>query len=128
MNQSGGVNAVSADLNLGFYAGSSGAYSLSGSGQLSAGSEYVGYNSAAAASFQQTGGTNTTSYLSIGAGGSTNCSGGTLQVNGSIVNQGVFDGGQQPGLAQTPRGIVDLASGTWKNLAACRSAWPPTRS
>ena len=34
--QSGGANAVSTALNLGYYAGSSGAYSLSGTGQLSA--------------------------------------------------------------------------------------------
>ena len=42
-------------------AGSTGTYSLSGTGQLSAASEYIGYNSAASASFQQSGGTNAAS-------------------------------------------------------------------
>ena len=67
--QSGGTNTVSGSLYLGYNAGSSGTYSLSGSGLLSATNEYIGYNSAATALFQQTGGTNSVTYLSIGSGG-----------------------------------------------------------
>ena len=64
---------------------------------------------------RQTGGTNTTNVLTIGSGGQYQLNGGTLQVNGGLVNQGVFDGGNKPGsLGAT--GILDLTSGTWKNL------------
>ena len=46
--QSGGTNSVSSDLYLGYSAGSSGTYNLSGSGLLSAPYEYIGYSGTAA--------------------------------------------------------------------------------
>ncbi len=71
--QSGGTNGISGGANclyLGYNAGSSGAYNLSGSGLLSvAGISYVGYSGTGA--FTQSGGTNTTSttlYLSYKPG------------------------------------------------------------
>ena len=95
--------------------GASGAYNLSGTGQLTAPTEYVGYVSAASASFQQSGGTNATADLSIGAGGQYQLAGGTLQVGGPLVNQGVFEGGNSPATLDAT-GLVDLTAGTWKNL------------
>ena len=64
---------------------------------------------------QQTGGVNTTTFVSIGAGGQYQFSGGTLQASGGIANQGVFDAGNQP-VSINAGGIVDLSSGTWKGL------------
>ena len=71
--QSGGTNTMNSNmsqLDLGRYAGGSGAYNLSGSGLLSAGTEYVGYSGTG--TFTQSGGTNGTSslYLGYNAGGS----------------------------------------------------------
>ena len=58
--QSGGTNSVAGYLYLGYNAGSSGTYNLSGSGLLSAGySEYIGYSGSG--SFTQSGGTNSAS-------------------------------------------------------------------
>ena len=113
--QTGGTNAVASDLYLGYNAGSSGTYNLGGSGQLSAASEYVGYTAGATALFQQTGGTNTVSNLSIGSGGTYLLAGGTLQVNGSLVNQGIFAGSNTPA-SLSVNCLWDLSSGTWQNL------------
>ena len=95
--QSGGTNTIPGALYLGYSAGSSGTYSLSGSGLLSAPNEYVGYSSSATALFQQTGGTNSVRCLSIGSSGRYQLSGGTLQINGGIINAGVFDASNGPG-------------------------------
>jgi autotransporter-associated beta strand protein len=113
--QSGGTNHVARTLTVGNIGGI-GAYDLSGSGQLSAVIENVGCISGATASFQQTGGTNTVSTLSVGSGGSYLLAGGTLQV-ASLSNQGIFAGGSGPA-ALSANGILDLSSGTWQNLAA----------
>jgi autotransporter-associated beta strand protein len=112
---SGGTNSISIALYLGCSAGGSGTYSLSGSGLLSAPIEYVGSSSAATALFQQTGGTNSVTYLSIGGGGRYLLSGGTLQLNGGVFNAGVFDGGNGPGMLSA-NCLIDLTSGTWQNL------------
>ena len=114
--QSGGTNTVSTVLYLGYGSGSTGTYSLSGTGQLSAVTEYIGFNSAASASFQQSGGTNAASYLTIGSGGQYQLSGGTLDVSGGLVDQGVFSGGLSPATL-VANGIVNLTTGTWTNLA-----------
>ena len=72
-------------------------------------SEYVGYAPALLPSlFQQTGGTNTVSLLSIGSGGTYLLAGGALQVNGSLVNQGIFAGSSTPGHAQCQRHLGSL--------------------
>ena len=114
--QSGGTHAIASALYLGAYGGS-GTYSLSGSGQLSAASEYVGYTPDATALFQQTGGTNTVSGLSIGSGGTYLLAGGVLQVSGSLVNQGIFAGSSTPASLDA-NGILDMSSGTWQSLGA----------
>ena len=64
--QTGGTNSEAAGIYLGYNSGSSGDYSLSGSGQLAAGAEYVGYSGTGA--FSQSGGTNAINSL-YGAGG-----------------------------------------------------------
>ena len=82
--QSGGTNSIGSyyslgSLYLGNNAGSSGTYNLSGSGQLSAGSEYVGYSGTG--TFTQSGGTNNYFYGSLylgynaGSSGTYNLSG-----------------------------------------------------
>jgi len=113
--QSGGTNRIGNSLFLGSNVGSSGTYCLSSTGQLSAASEYVGYASGATAWFQQTGGTNSVSLLSIGTGGTYLLAGGTLQVNGSVLNQGFFTGSSAPANLNAS-GILDLSSGTWQNM------------
>ena len=94
--QSAGTNAVSGTLYLGYNSTANSTYALSGTGQLTAAGEYVGYNSAATASFQQTGGANTATNLTIGAGGQYVLSGGTLTINGSLVNNGTVNGANDP--------------------------------
>ncbi|MHB8258289.1 MAG: hypothetical protein ACYDE0_13800, partial [Acidiferrobacterales bacterium] len=88
--QSGGTNTVSQGLALGWLSGSSGTYTLSGTGSLSAGWEYIG--NSGTGTFTQTGGTNTTTgtgnlFLGASSGGtgSYTLSGGTLTVGGNIV-------------------------------------------
>ena len=112
--QSGGTNTDSGNLYLGYNSAANATYALSG-GQASAAAEFVGYSSAAKAAFQQTGGTNTVGNFSL-SGGQYQLTGGTLQVNGSFVNQGVFEGGSTPATL-VANGVVDLTSGTWENLA-----------
>jgi autotransporter-associated beta strand protein len=117
--QSGGTNSIglynSGPLFLGSNAGGSGAYNLSGSGQLSAGSEFVG--SSGTGTFTQTGGTNTVSSLSIGSSGVYLLAGGVLQVNSTFLNNGVFAGNGTPAVLSA-NNILDLSSGTWQNLGA----------
>ena len=114
--QSAGTNAVSGTLYLGYNSTANSTYALSGTGQLTAAGEYVGYNSAATVSFQQTGGTNTATNLTIGAGDQYLLSGGTLTINGSLINKGTVNGGN--GSATLGANcLVDLTSGTWKNYS-----------
>ena len=78
--QSGGNNSISGyngALILGYNAGSSGTYSLSGSGQVSA-FAFVGYSGTG--TFTQSGGTNSTSYLYLGYNASSS---GTYSLSGS---------------------------------------------
>ena len=102
-----------------------GAYYLSGSGLLSASSEYVGYNQGATALFQQNGGTNTVSNLAIGPGGTYLLEGGALQVNGSFLNQGIFAGNGTPATLSSNNNILDLSSGAWQNLGALSLSMGP---
>ena len=92
---------------------------MGGASQLSAASEYIGYAPVATALVQQTGGTNAATFLSIGAGGQYQFSGGTLQAGSGIANQGVFDAANQP-VSIDAGGIVDLSRGTWEELGARR--------
>ena len=94
--QSGGTNAIGAlgststgSLYLGYNFGSIGSYSLSGSGLLSAGYEYLGTQGTG--TFTQSGGTNVvSSAFSLGAGGTYNLNGGALLVPG-IQGGGAFN-------------------------------------
>jgi hypothetical protein len=113
--QSGGSHGISGSLYLGYSANSGGTYNLSGNGQLSAANEYVGFASGNAARFDQLGGTNTTSVLSIGSSGVYTLAGGTLQVNSSVSNQGTFTGSFTTGTL-VGKNILDLSSGTWQFL------------
>ena len=93
--QSGGTNSIAsngsyygyASLYLGYNAGSSGTYSLSGNGLLSAGSAYVGYSGIG--SFTQSGGTNSMSAIFLGynngSNGTYNLSSGSLSVGTAYV-------------------------------------------
>ena len=106
---------VGARCTLGAPRAGPGTYSLSG-GQLSAPNEYIGGSPDSSALFQQSGGTNSATYLvSIGSNARYQLSGGTLQVGGGIINAGVFDGGNGPGTLAA-NCLVDLTSGTWQNL------------
>ena len=116
--QSAGANTLSGSLYLGYASGGNGGYSMGGASQLSAASEYIGY-APGTALVQQTGGTNAATFLSIGAGGQYQFSGGTLQAGSGIANQGVFDAANQP-VSINAGGIVDLSGGTWKNSATRR--------
>ena len=63
VTQLGGTNSISGNLSFAYNAGSSGAYGLNTSGQLSACGEYIDFAAGATAAFQQTGGTNSTSLF-----------------------------------------------------------------
>ena len=81
---------------LGYNAGSNANYWLSGTGQVSAHYEYIGYNTARNGIFQQTGGTNTATSLALGNGGTYSLDGGTLIVpslSGSGAAGFTFGGG-----------------------------------
>ena len=114
--QSGGTNATS-NLYLGFYSSSSGTYGLSGAGQLSAPNEYVGSGPSTSALFQQTGGSNTTGYLSVSSGGRYLLSGGTLRIDsGGIASGGTIDGGGGKGTLTTAgSSILDFSQGSLVN-------------
>jgi autotransporter-associated beta strand protein len=125
-NQSGGTNTVayytgnSYYLYLGYNPGSSGTYNLSG-GQLSAMQEYVGYDAAATALLQQTGGSNTTSFISIGAGGRLVLAGGTLSLTsggcGGISCQGSIDcSNSQAALFGGSDNIIDFSRANLTNV------------
>jgi hypothetical protein len=101
--QSAGTTTVAGTAYLGYNSGSSGAGWLSG-GLFTAPCESIGYNSAASTgAFTQSGGSNSTGSLLIGANGSYTLSGGTLNVMGPIGGTGplavngsaswVFNGG-----------------------------------
>ena len=82
--QSGGTHTINSNLDLGYSAGGSGAYSLSGSGYLSAIQENVGW--AGSGSFTQSGGTNSAGSLMLaqraGSTGSYSLNGGLLRLTG----------------------------------------------
>ena len=76
--QSGGSNSVS-NLYVGYYyAGTMGTYTLSNSGRLTAGAEYIGWDSGIG-NFNQSGGTHNVSDLYVGYSGSS----GTFGLSGS---------------------------------------------
>ena len=121
VTQSGGINNISSSLVLGSHLGSSGSYNLGGYGQLSAASEFVGCNLGATGFFQQTGGVNAASFISIGNNGRYVLSGGTLDVaaNGGFANSGAVDFTNSTAtLAAGGSCIVDLSQANLTNVAA----------
>ncbi|MGA2069147.1 MAG: autotransporter-associated beta strand repeat-containing protein, partial [Thermoguttaceae bacterium] len=126
--QSGGTNQTGT-LTLGTTPGSSGTYSLSGTGLLSTtgnsgsghGNEYVGCSGTG--SFTQSGGTNQTGSLTIGSGGRYLLAGGSLQANGfgtggttALACSGTFDGGNGPAVLSLGAGcLADFSRGTLVN-------------
>jgi len=104
--QTGGTNTVTGSLYLGLWSGSEGTYQLGGSGQLSADAEYIGGYSAVG-HFIQSGGINTTRFLSVGSSGNYELSGGTLEVTGSAEVAGTLDfaGGNA---SAKMKGFIDL--------------------
>jgi hypothetical protein len=116
--QSGGTN-LAGFIYLGNVSGGSGSYNLSGSGQLTAASEYVGYRAGATALFRQSGGNNTTSFLSFGTGGRYLLTGGTLTAINGFVSAGTLDGGNSPATTRVAGpAIVDFSQGTIMNAAS----------
>ena len=120
--QSGGSNMLTnlagspyqyGTIYLGYEAGSNATYLLSGTGQLSAPYEYIGYNSGTTALFQQTGGTNTATSLALGNGGTYSLNGGTLIV---------------PSLSGSGAAAFNFGGGTLQASGALSTALPMTLS
>ena len=90
LTQTGGTNAISSALTMGdySYSGMKATYSLGGSGVLSSAAEIL-YNTSI---LQQTGGLNATANLTVENGGTLELGGGTLQINGNLLNQGMIEG------------------------------------
>ncbi len=118
--QSGGTNSVADGyLYVGYNVGGSGSYILSGSGQLNAAAEYVGYAGGTNSLFQQSGGINTTAYVSIGSGSKYLLSGGTLLASNGFASAGTLNGGNGPGtITIAGPAIVDLSQGMIVNTAS----------
>jgi T5SS/PEP-CTERM-associated repeat protein len=96
--QTGGTNTASGVLYLGYQAGSSGTYTLSGTGSFSnTGNEYVGYNGTG--NFNQSGGTNTIAGgNSLLIGQNTGSMGNyTLSGSGMLSDNGSGTGGEYVG-------------------------------
>jgi autotransporter-associated beta strand protein len=108
--QSGGTNTVGP---VGLSVSPGATYSLSGSGVLSCPACAANI----AGQFLQSGGSNATTYLAINSGGQYLFGGGTLQVNSSFSNAGVFDGGSGTGTL-IANCLVDITAGTWQNFGS----------
>ncbi len=114
--QTGETNRVRDALYVGSYY-SSGTYDLGG-GRLIAGTEYIGYSGSGyhgargTGTFDQTGGTNSTTNLDIGRTGTYTLSGGTLNA-ADIVNKGRFTytGGSPIGGTIKNFGVTSVAGG-----------------
>jgi autotransporter-associated beta strand protein len=113
--QFGGTNIVGSALDLGYQ--SAGAYSLSGSGLLSAPSEIVGYTGVLSL-FQQSGGSNAVKNLSIASGNRYVLSGGSLNISTNLTNKGTFDGGGGTGSLIATNAIIDLSQGAIQNTGS----------
>jgi len=124
--QSSGTTSAS-NLNLGVNSGGSGTYTLSG-GVLTGPSENIGGGSTAQGFFLQSAGLNSAAGMSIAAGGVYQLYGGTLQVAGNFVNNGVLDGGNMPStLSFTGSLVADFNPGVLQNAGSMKlSAGPFT--
>ena len=129
--QSGGTNTISSatyGLYLGYNSGSSGTYSLSGIGQLSANCEYVGCSGSG--TFTQSGGYNQNAGLYLGSGSNGN---GTYNLNGTgqlsanseyVGNSGTGTFNQSGGTNTMVVGVLlgNLGTGTYNLSAGLLSA------
>jgi fibronectin-binding autotransporter adhesin len=106
-SQSGGTNTISSNLYLGWLSGVSGAYNLSGTGQLSALNETIGHI-ANTGTLTQTTGTNTATRISIVTKGTYTLSGGTLNINGSLDNKGIWDLSNSTAVINMSSSIINL--------------------
>jgi hypothetical protein len=126
---SDGNNSVGGSLYLGydypfgdsFDNWENGTYQLSGTGRLWAASEYLAMYGTGI--FQQSGGQNTTGYLSLYARGLYTLRGGTLTINGRVDSNGVLDMSTGSGVlaisgAINMRGMgeFDLGGGTLSSI------------
>jgi fibronectin-binding autotransporter adhesin len=121
--QTGGTNTVTSSLYIGSTSGtgSAGTYSLSGGGQLSAAGETLYSTTGSVNSFLQSGGSNVTQSLSIGAGSRYLLSGGALQLSasGTITGSGTLDGGNAAAvLAFAGSSVVDLTPASLINTGS----------
>ena len=103
-------------LFVGYTAGSTGTYSLGGSGVLFAVNEFLG--SSGSGTFTQAGGYNSAGCLNIGSQGRYQFSGGTLQA-GSFFNQGTFDAtGSTGAMIVAGSSIVNLSQAVLLNTGS----------
>ena len=77
-------------------------------GLLNANFQYIG--STGLGKFTQTGGTNNATCLEIGATGSYTLSGGILNINGSLKNNGVWDLSNSSAVINASSSIVNLSN------------------
>ncbi len=88
---SGGTHAISGALRVGPDNYGTGTYELSSTGELSSQEETICYGGEGTGQFRQSGGSNTTSYLSIDSIGRYEFTGGELTINGSLNVAGELD-------------------------------------
>ncbi len=125
--QSGGTNTISGgrsdELDVGYQSGSSGTYALSGSGVLTAATEYAGYSGSG--TFTQTGGTNNAGALGIaygpGSSGTYNFNGGLLTLSSLSKGSGTaafnFGGGTLQTTAATSISLPMTLTGSGGNAS-----------
>jgi uncharacterized protein YhjY with autotransporter beta-barrel domain len=106
--QTGGNTTVGGSLIFGNHIGANGTYNLSGTGNLTAGSEIIG--NGGTGTFNQTGGSHSvTDTLTINSGSIYNLGGGTLNANNLLNNANFnFSGGALAAGQFTNTGIVNL--------------------
>ena len=120
--QTGGASEISGVLYVGAGRGSSGTYELQREAKLSADEEYIGathwlYSGPGTGHFTQTGGKNTTGYLSINSLSRYELSGGKLDITGGGFNvEGVLDvSGGDARIKVGDDAIVNLSGGVIGN-------------
>jgi autotransporter-associated beta strand protein len=105
--QTGGTNSITNYFFVGQDSGSNGTYNLSGSGQLTSVYEYIG--NLGTGLLLQTGGINSTNYIKIGTNGTYTLSGGTLNINGGFVKQGILDLSSSSAAIHVSSSIINLS-------------------
>jgi hypothetical protein len=108
-NHSAGTNSVTKNFYLGYSTGGSGTYNLSGTGYLSAKKEVIGASGGVSGLFIQSGGTNSSTGISITTTGEYRFTGGVMEVSGGLDNRGKLDFGGGAGTLRATGAIVNLA-------------------